>query len=40
MHERFSARIERALAKLQARIAQSQKPLNRDAINHQIGRLL
>lgn len=40
MHERFSARIERALAKLQARIAQSQKPLNRDAINRQIGRLL
>lgn len=40
MHERFSARIEQALARLQARIAQSQKPLNRDALNRQIGRLL
>lgn len=40
MHERFSARIERALAKLQARIAKSKKRLNRDAINRQIGRLL
>jgi transposase len=40
MHERFSARIEQALAKLNARIAKSQKRLNRDAINRQIGRLL
>lgn len=40
MHDRFSARIEQALAKLQARIAKSQKRLNRDAINRQIGRLL
>ena len=40
MHERFSARIEQALGKLQARIAKSQKRLNRDAINRQIGRLL
>jgi transposase len=40
MHERFSARIAQALEKLQARIAQSRKPLNRDAINRQIGRLL
>lgn len=40
MHARFSARIEQALAKLQARIAKSQKRLNRDAINRQIGRLL
>jgi transposase len=40
MHQRFSARIEQALAKLQARIAKSKKPLNRDAINRQIGRLL
>jgi transposase len=40
MHERFSARIAQALAKLQARIAKSQKRLNRDAINRQIGRLL
>jgi transposase len=40
MHERFSARIEQALGKLQARIVKSQKRLNRDAINRQIGRLL
>ena len=40
MHDRFSRRIEQALAKLQARIAQSKKRLNRDAINRQIGRLL
>jgi transposase len=40
MHERFSARIEQALAQLQARIAKSHKRLNRDAINRQIGRLL
>jgi transposase len=40
MHERFSARIKQALAKLNARIAKSQKRLNRDAINRQIGRLL
>jgi transposase len=40
MHARFSARIEQALAKLQARIAQAKKRLNRDAINRQIGRLL
>ena len=40
MHARFSARIEQGLAKLQARIAKSQKRLNHDAINRQIGRLL
>ena len=40
MHERFSARIEQALEKLQARIAKSQKRLNRDTLNRQIGRLL
>lgn len=40
MHERFSARIEQALAKLQARIAKSRKRLNRETINRQIGRLL
>lgn len=40
MHDRFSRRIEQALAKLQARIAKSKKRLNRDAINRQIGRLL
>lgn len=40
MHERFSARIEQALAKLQARIAKSKKALHRGAINRQIGRLL
>jgi transposase len=40
MHERFSARIEQALEKLQARIAKSQKRLKPDAIERQIGRLL
>ncbi len=40
MHERFSARIEQGLAKLQARIARSRRRLHRDAINRQIGRLL
>ena len=40
MHQRFSARIEQALAKLQARIAKSTKPLRRDTINRQIGRIL
>jgi transposase len=40
MHARFSARIEEGVAKLQARIAKSQKRLNRDALNRQIGRLL
>lgn len=40
MHERFSARIAQALEKLRARIAKAKKPLNRDAINRQIGRLL
>jgi transposase len=40
MHERFSRRIEQVLAKLQARIAQSRKRLNRDMLNRQIGRLL
>lgn len=40
MHARFSARIEQALARLHKRIAQAKKPLNRDAINRQIGRVL
>ena len=40
MHYRFSERIEQALAKLKARIAKSQKPLHRDTINRQIGRIL
>jgi transposase len=40
MHARFSARIAQGLEKLQVRIAKSQKRLNRDAINRQIGRLL
>jgi transposase len=40
MHERFSARIAQALERLKARIAQSQKPLNRDTLNRQIGRIL
>ena len=40
MHARFSARIEQGLEKLKGRIARSQKRLNRDVINRQIGRLL
>jgi len=40
MHERFSARIEQALRKLQLRIGGSKKPLNRDRINRQLGRIL
>lgn len=40
MHEKFSHRIEQALTKLKARIAKSKKPLNRDTINRQIGRIL
>jgi transposase len=40
MHEKFSRRIETALARLQSRIARSKKPLDRSQINQQIGRLL
>jgi transposase len=40
MHARFSTRIEQALGKLQGRIAKAKRPLKRDALNRQIGRLL
>lgn len=40
MHEKFSRRIEQALAKLKKRITQSKKRLNQDTINRQIGRIL
>lgn len=40
MHERFKARIEQALASLERRIQNSNKPLDRGAIERQIGRLL
>ena len=40
MHERFKARIEDALASLERRIQKAKKPLDRGAIERQIGRLL
>jgi len=40
MHDKFSARIEAALAKLAARIDSSSKRLNATQINRQIGRIL
>jgi len=40
MHERFKAHIEQALASLQRRIQKARKPLDRGAIERQIGRLL
>lgn len=40
MHEKFSRRIETALERLQSRIANSKKPLDRSQVNQQIGRLL
>lgn len=40
MHDKFSQRIEVALAKLAARIEHSTKPLSAAPINRQIGRLL
>jgi transposase len=40
MHERFKARIEDALARLERRIAKAKKPLDRGTIERQIGRLL
>jgi transposase len=40
MHDKFSDRIEAALAKLAARIDSSSKPLNATQINRQIGRIL
>jgi transposase len=40
MHERFSQHIEDGLASLARRIAKSQRPLDRGALERQIGRLL
>jgi transposase len=40
MHEKFSSRIETALARLQGRIAQAKKPLDKAQVLRQIGRLL
>ncbi len=40
MHERFSRRIEAGLAKLATRIERARRPLDRAAVNRQIGRLL
>ena len=40
MHEKFSARIEAALARLQGRIAKAKKPLDKAQVSRQIGRLL
>jgi transposase len=40
MHERFTARIEKALASLARRIERAKRPLDRSQIERQIGRLL
>jgi len=40
MHERFAKRIEERLASLGRRIDRSRKPLDREAIGRQIGRIL
>jgi transposase len=40
MHEKFSRRIEAALARLASRIERSRKPLDPTPINRQIGRIL
>ena len=40
MHERFSVRIEDALARLARRLERAKKPLDRSQIERQIGRLL
>jgi transposase len=40
MHEKFSRRIELGLARLAARIERARRPLERAAIQRQIGRLL
>jgi hypothetical protein len=40
MHDKFSSRIETALERLAARIAQSKKRLDREQVNRQIGRTL
>jgi transposase len=40
MHEKFSSRIQAALDRLQGRIAQAKKPLDKAQVLRQIGRLL
>jgi transposase len=40
MHEKFSQRIEQALARLAARIARAKKRLDPATVNRQIGRIL
>ena len=40
MHEKFSARIEAGLVRLQGRIAKAKKPLDKAQVSRQIGRLL
>ncbi len=40
MHDKFSQRIEAALARLAGRIARSTKPLDATQVNRQIGRIL
>jgi transposase len=40
MHDKFSARIEAALARLAARLARSRKRLDPAVVNRQIGRIL
>jgi len=40
MHERFSKRIEERLASLGRRLERSRKPLDRETIGRQIGRML
>jgi transposase len=40
MHEKFSTRIEEALARLQGRIARAKKPVDKAKVSQQIGRLL
>jgi transposase len=40
MHEKFSARIEAALARLARRIDRSSKPIDPTQVNRQIGRIL
>jgi hypothetical protein len=40
MHRRFADRIEAGLARLAGRIARFKRPLERSALDRQIGRLL
>jgi transposase len=40
MHDKFSQRIEEALARLAARLARSKKPIEPAAVNRQIGRIM